>query len=145
MLIRNMTLKDLEEVDVIEQSCFSMPWSKESMEESLKNPENIYLVMEEDGRIDGYLGVWCVAGEGQLNNIAISSKERKKGKGRKLLEALFEEAACRKLTGITLEVRKSNAPAIALYEKAGFETAGIRRGFYDKPKEDAVIMWKYFK
>lgn len=144
MLIRNMTPEDLDEIDAIEQSCFSMPWSKKSMEESLKNPENIYMVIEENGRIDGYLGAWCIVGEGQINNIAIRSEERKKGKGWKLLAAFLEEAACRKLTGITLEVRKSNAPAIALYEKAGFESAGIRRGFYDAPKEDAVIMWKYF-
>lgn len=140
MNYRRMEETDLKQVVLIEKDNFSMPWSYESFQSSRRKKENIYLVAEENGQIAGYCGVWVVAGEGQINNIAVRKDRQNQGIGRGLLTSLFEEGSKNKVESFTLEVRKSNINAIALYQKMGFKELGIRKDFYERPREDAIIM-----
>ncbi len=141
MEIRSMTEADLSEVCAIENEIFSDPWSREDFRNSLLDDKNDYLVVEIDGRIAGYCGYWGVAGEGDIFNVAVKQEYRRQHVGETMLKALISKGLARGITSFTLEVRSSNEPAIRLYESLGFEKAGIRREFYTKPKEDAVIMW----
>lgn len=140
-LIRNMQESDLDEVCRIEQESFSMPWTKEAMAASLKNENNVYLVAEYAEKIAGYCCMWGIAGEGQINNVAVDKAYRGKGIAQKMMKAFIEEGRKKNLTEFTLEVRESNLAAIRLYEKIGFKKEGVRKDFYDAPKENAVIMW----
>lgn len=141
MKFRFMEKKDLEQVCEIENKTFSQPWTREDFEASISNPNHIYIVAEEEDEIAGYCGLWMVAGEGQINNVAVREDFRKKGVGYGMLSYLLELGREKNQDAFTLEVRASNEPAIRLYEKLGFHSAGIRRGFYEKPREDANIMW----
>lgn len=141
MLIRRMMEADLEQVCVIEQETFSDPWSREDFMDSLKESNNGYLVAIMDEGIAGYCGYWGIVGEGYIYNVAVKKEYRRHKIGYRMLKALMEEAKGRGITSLTLEVRYSNEAAIGLYETLGFERAGIRKDFYTKPKEDAVIMW----
>lgn len=140
-VIRKMQESDLDEVIEIEQASFSMPWTKEAMADSLKNENNVYLVAEYAGKIAGYCGMWGIAGEGQINNVAVDQSYRRKGIAYQMMQSFIEEGCKKNLTEFTLEVRESNTAAIRLYEKIGFQKEGIRKDFYDAPKENAVIMW----
>lgn len=141
MIIRKMTETDLSEVCAIEQATFSDPWSEEDFRSSLKEPGNGYLVAEEEGEIAGYCGYWGIAGEGYIYNVAVKKEYRRQRIGYQMLKTLLDESLGRGITSFTLEVRRSNEAAIRLYEALGFESAGVRKDFYTKPKEDAVIMW----
>lgn len=142
MLIRKMVERDLEEVCQIERETFSDPWSKASFLETLSDENNHYLVVIIDGSVAGYCGYCGVCGEGYIYNVAVKSTFRRQGIGQRMLEELIKQAESRGITSLTLEVRKSNYPAINLYKKLGFVEAGIRKDFYTKPIEDAVIMWR---
>jgi len=141
MQIRKMTMEDLQQVCAIENETFSDPWSEEDFSNSLQEANNAYLLAELDGVIAGYCGYWGIAGEGYIYNVAVKQEFRRQGLGYQMLKTLIDESADRGITSFTLEVRASNEPAIRLYESLGFESAGLRKDFYRKPKEDAVIMW----
>lgn len=140
MIVRNMTTADLEEVVRIEELSFSQPWSRQSFEDGLRRTENLFLVVEEDGAVRGYVDMYCCMGEGEITNVAVSPESRGRGLSSALMEACLEKAKALAIERIVLEVRVSNEAAIHLYEKYGFEKLGIRKGFYDFPKEDAYIM-----
>ncbi|NLJ97374.1 MAG: ribosomal protein S18-alanine N-acetyltransferase [Clostridiales bacterium] len=142
MLIREMLETDLDEVCVIEAETFSDPWSKTSFLDSLSDSNNCYLVAVVDRSIVGYCGYYGVAPEGYIYNVAVSKNYRRQGIGCKMLEELIKQASLRGITSMTLEVRVTNRPAIELYKSLGFNQKGIRKDFYNKPKEDAIIMWK---
>ena len=139
--IRRMTAKDVTAVVKIENEIFSEPWSADSFRIGLETKNDIYLVAEEDGEILGYCGLWGVIDEGQITNVAVAPGHRRRGVAEKMLRELMQQAAEADFTEFTLEVRVSNAPAIALYHKLGFHDEGIRKDFYAKPREDAIIMW----
>jgi len=139
--IRKMTDEDLQQVCEIERETFSDPWSMEDFAKSMHEQNNEYLVAEKDGMIAGYCGYWGIAGEGYIYNVAVKNEYRKQHIGHQMLSVLLQNSAQRGISSLTLEVRQSNTAAIRLYESLGFENAGIRRDFYSKPKEDAVIMW----
>ncbi len=141
MMIRTMKEKDLAAVHQIECSIFSKPWSMADFTDSIRSPENIYLVVEKQDEIVAYCGLWGVAGEGQINNVAVKQNLRGQGIGRAMLSLLIKLGRKQGLRAFTLEVRVSNLPAIALYRKLGFKDAGVRRNFYEAPAEDALIMW----
>ena len=141
MTVREMTCDDLSEVVRIENENFTMPWSRQSFEDSLAKDYNIYLVVEEEGKIAGYCGMLLTPFEGQINNVCVDVDFRHRGVGYKMLGTLLEQGRKRGISEFTLEVRQSNSNAIALYEKLGFKNEGVRKDFYDMPKEDAVIMW----
>ena len=139
MIIRRMTLEDVKKVAQIEMECFSLPWSEASFEDSLAREDTVFLVCEEE-EVVGYIGMYLSFEEGEITNVAVTSSYRKKGCGNLLIEAIKEEARTRDAECILLEVRVSNAPAISLYKKHGFEEIGIRKNFYEHPTEDAIIM-----
>lgn len=143
MIVREMGAADLDMVARLEAEVFSEPWSRESFLVEVNTPNHIYLVVEEHGSILGYCGLWEVAGEGQITNVCVAPEHRGKQVATQMLEELLNRAAKQKVGAITLEVRVSNEPAIRLYEKLGFEVAGIRKDFYSHPTEDAKIMWRY--
>ena len=138
MRIRPMEIADLQQVCAIENDSFSEPWSRESFQNEIENERRIYLVAEEEGQILGYCGMWEIAGEGQITNVAVRRQSRGKGIAGSLFDTLIQSGMEKGLTSFTLEVRVSNHAAIALYEKFGFQSAGIRKDFYDHPKEDAM-------
>lgn len=140
--LREMTAEDGADVAKIELECFSLPWSEEALIASLQQNYSYFVVACTDESIIGYGGVYVVAGEAEIINIAVKSEYRGKGVGKELVMALLQEAKKRDAKNTFLEVRESNINAIALYEKCGFKKNGIRKNFYEKPVENAVIMWK---
>ena len=107
--------------------------------------KGIFLVAERDGQAVGYVGCQTVLDEGYITNVAVSPDARRQGIARTLIEKLTAEARAAGLAFVTLEVRVSNAPAIALYEGAGFGRVGVRKNFYTAPTEDAVLMTLFLK
>ncbi|MDF2485512.1 MAG: hypothetical protein K0R46_1680 [Herbinix sp.] len=141
MEIRKMTEADLEQVCAIENETFSDPWSEADFRNSLLDDKNDYLVVEIDNKVAAYCGFWGIVGEGDIFNVAVKKEYRRQHIGEAMLKALIEKGVARGITSYTLEVRISNEPAVQLYESLGFLRTGIRKDFYSKPKEDAVIMW----
>ena len=127
----------LADVAELERLCFADPWSEESLR-LLLGETALGFVVTEDGRAVAYGGMLCVAGEGQITNIAVHPDCRRKGIARSLITAAIQSAEG--LDTVFLEVRESNTPAVSLYESLGFERIGVRKGYYQKPKEDAVLM-----
>lgn len=140
-MIRYMTEKDIPSAADLERRFFSVPWTEAGLQESFERPEYLFLVVEEDGKVVGYAGLSQVLDEGDVTNIVIDEAYRGRGLGAALTSALLEEGRTRGITSFTLEVRVSNQTAIHIYEKIGFRSAGVRKGFYEKPTEDALIMW----
>ena len=142
MNIRLMAEEDVESVSNIERQLFSKPWTKQDFLNSMSDRHNIYLVAENDQHeVVGYCGIWGVLDEGQITNVAVREEDQGKGIGYEMLQELIAIGKNEGLSQYTLEVRVSNKRAIRLYEKLGFEEEGIRKEFYDKPVEDASIMW----
>lgn len=143
MMTRAMEEQDLDQVVSIEQACFSQPWSRQGFLDSLNGEDGLFLVAqgEADHReIRGYVGMTISIDEGEITNVAVADIYRGCGVGEALMNGLIAEARKREITRIVLEVRVSNAPAIGLYKKIGFRSVGIRKNFYEFPKEDADIM-----
>jgi len=141
--IRKMTTEDLLAVVEVENICFTTPWSEDSFRNELTtNMLAVYYVAEVDQRVVGYAGMWHVMDELHITNVAVHPEFRGKKIGNQLLEALIGFSSSGPYTGMTLEVRVSNDVAIKLYTKYGFEKLGIRKGYYQDNKEDAIVMWK---
>lgn len=139
---RRMRTEDVPFISRLEEETFSMPWSAESFLRMIGQEDTAYFVAEEDGRILGGCGLLLIAGEGNITNVVVTPGARRRGVAMGLLTYLMSEGGRAGLRAYTLEVRVSNAAAIGLYEKLGFVSEGIRPGFYEKPVEDALIMWK---
>lgn len=139
-----MTQKHLAGVHKIEQECFSHPWSLESLESEMKNENSLFLVALEDGEVIGYIGMSIVIDEGYIFNVAVSAIWRKRGVATALINELVTYAKKNNFSFITLEVRESNMLARSLYSKFGFIKAGERRDYYSAPKENAILMTKFF-
>lgn len=138
--ITPMNEQNYKAVAAIEAACFSQPWSEKTFFEELSNPNaHTYLALD-GGEPAGFLSVWEVLGEVSVNNIAVLDAHRRKGIAKALLQQMLAELS--QAQSVTLEVRKSNSAAIALYESFGFERVGERRNFYEKPTEDALLMTK---
>ena len=142
MKILPMNEYHVAQVAELEKLCFSDPWSENSVASELKNPLSLWLIAEEDGVVCGYVGSQTVLGETDMMNIAVHPDCRRKG----VASALITELICR-LKGqgshiLRLEVRESNAPAIALYKAMGFTQLGLRKNYYRNPKENALILGK---
>ncbi len=142
MNIRSMTDVDLKQAAAIEAACFQEPWSLEVLASGLNKEWNLYLAAEVDGQLAGYGAACVIAGEGEIQRIAVLDAYRRQGHGRKLLDALVVACRGRGARAMTLEVRESNEPAIRLYFAAGFRIEAQRKDYYRNPREDALIMWK---
>lgn len=145
LILLAMTENDVPAVASLEKECFSSPWSEASLFESLNNEGSIFLCAKIKEKIVGYIGASVVLDEAYVSDVAVSKNERRRGIGEKLLEEC--EKICREkgCSFLSLEVRKSNKAAISLYEKCGFVVLGERKNFYSDPRENALIMTKYFK
>ena len=142
MEITRMTKAHVASVANLEKICFSDPWSEKSVGEELKNELSLWLVAMEGERLAGYVGSQTVLGETDMMNVAVDPVFRRQGLGEKLIQSLIEQLKAAGSHCLTLEVRATNTPAIALYSKMGFQEIGRRPKYYRNPREDALILRK---
>ena len=143
--ITKMTSAHIEEIARLEKECFSSPWSEDGLKSELDNSFARFFVALSDGRIAGYIGSHNVLGEVYITNVAVFPEFRRNGVGMTLVDFLVNEMNAEEAEFVTLEVRESNIKAIDLYEKCGFEKVGKRKDFYEKPREDGVLMTHFIK
>ena len=135
-----------DDIYEIEQASFSMPWSKRAIEEEILNKHAVCLTaLDENGTVIGHANMRHIINEGHINNIIVAEHHRRKGAASMLVAELIKAAVQKEMIGLTLEVRQSNCAAIRLYEKHGFAAEGVRKSYYSKPTEDAIIMWKHIE
>lgn len=140
--IRRMTSEDAPAAAALEKECFSEPWSENAYLSTLANENAIYLAAEtESGELVGMCGVLDILGEGDISNVAVAKAFRRQRIGERLLTELLRRGTEKGITAFTLEVRASNEAALGLYGKFGFAPEGRRKNFYEKPREDALILW----
>jgi len=136
-----MKKENLPQVLEIEKLSYTNPWTRESfLYEITENPLATYLVAVEGEKVIGYGGIWIVLDEAHITTLAVHPDFRRKGIGEVLLKALIDLAKNRRVQNIILEVRVSNLAAQYLYKKIGFQPIGIRKKYYTRPEEDAVVM-----
>ncbi len=140
--IRRMRLEDVPQIADLEAACFSLPWPVEAIASELSNPLSLWLVAVEGDLLAGYVGSQSVMGEADMMNLAVTPAYRRMGIAQSLVCSLLDALAAQKVSSLTLEVRASNENAIALYSKLGFSQVGRRPRYYEKPKEDALILRK---
>ena len=140
-VIRPMERADVSRVHEIECACFRSPWSKLALAGELRNDVAHYLVMEADGVICGYGGMWLLFEEAHVTNVAIMPDYRGQGRGKRLMLAMMRHAVKRGAEKMTLEVRESNMVAQKLYAGLGFEQNGFRPGYYSDTGEGAQLLW----
>ena len=139
--IRPMSLADLPAVLEIEKECFPAPWSERIFRDVLDLDYYHFLTAILDGEVAGYCGYIRSFETADIANIAVRGSLRRSGIGEKLLRKLMDDGYRAGVERFSLEVRASNTPAIALYEKLGYRQEGLRRGYYENPREDALILW----
>ena len=142
MELKRMTDAHVSQVAEIEKLCFSDPWSENSIASELDNRLSLWLVAVDGDTVAGYIGSQSVLDEADMMNVAVHPDYRRQGIGRDLVLALADALKEKGIRGLMLEVRQSNAPAIALYESLGFCQVGLRPNYYRNPKEDALILRK---
>ena len=142
MRFLEMKAVHVPQVAALEKLCFADPWSENSVASELNNDLALWIVAMNDDTVVGYIGSQTVAGETDVMNIAVHPDWRRRGIAQSLIECLVVELKNRGSEALMLEVRASNAPAIALYEKLGFRQVGRRPNYYRNPKEDALILRK---
>ncbi len=145
MTIERMKECHVPQVAALEKLCFSLPWDEGSISSELSNPLSLWLVATEGDTVAGYVGSQSVLGESDMMNIAVHPDFRRRGLAQALVEELVGQLAENGNHCLTLEVRASNDPAIALYEKNGFGEVGRRKNYYRNPKEDALILRKEWR
>ena len=131
-------------ISELEKRCFSDPWSVNSITSELNNPLSLWVVAMDGDNLAGYVGSQTVLGWADMMNLAVAPEYRRLGIGEKLVAQLVKWLRDNQTTCLTLEVRVSNSPAIALYQKMGFTEVGRRPNYYHNPKEDALILRKEF-
>lgn len=140
--IRRLCESDVEALSILAKECFSEPWSAKAFAELVEDEQSTYLVALLREEVVGCCGVTNVCGDGDVNIVMVKETARGQGIASAMLQELLKEGTSMGIEDFTLEVRVSNAPAIHVYEKLGFASEGIRPGFYSKPTEDAMIMWR---
>ncbi len=142
-LIRKMTELDLDEVMMIEQESFTLPWSRESYQGELRNSFASYIVCDCAGDVAGYAGIWVVFEEAHITNVAVKKSFRTRGIGLALMDEAERIARARKATRILLEVRPSNEAALHMYRNLDYMQTSLRKAYYTDNGEDAIVMTKY--
>ena len=143
--IVNAEKRHIAALEDLEKQCFSMPWTAQMLESQLPDDRHVFIVAENDSELLGYVGMMYVLDEGYISNVAVSPMFRRQGIADALIAELVKRAEDLELSFVTLEVRSSNSAARALYAKHGFSDVGIRKNYYDFPKEDAILMTKIMK
>lgn len=142
MVILDAKRQDLDEIMDIERAAFSVPWSESGMVFEIESEDAYVPVARDNGEMTGFAVLHMFGSEGELFNIAVKEERRGEKVGKKLLAAVINFASKQRLERIFLEVRQSNLPARSLYEKAGFKELGVRKNYYEHPRENAVMMVK---
>ncbi len=138
---RPMAAPDVERVVAIEAAAFTSPWKADTFRTLLERPgAELWVLDDEDAGVVAYAVLWCILDQGELANIAVIDGYRGRGYGAYLLSRVIEVARSRGVEAIYLEVRESNTGAANLYRRFGFEQMGVRRDYYDSPREDALLM-----
>ena len=138
--------RHIADIMQIEKECFSLPWNRRQLMNQLTDDWHIFIAAcTREDKVLGYVGVDCVLDEGYISNVAVSPQYRKQGIADALLIELLHRAEERELAFLTLEVRESNLPAISLYSKHGFANVGVRKNYYAKPMENAILMTNFLK
>lgn len=135
--------EDVLVVAEIEKECFSKPWSEKAIKAVINDDLSHFIVAKVGNEVVGYGGMYSVMGEGYIYNIAVKRKYRKFRIGTNIVNELVNYSKIKSLNFLSLEVRKSNTPAINLYSNCGFKKIGNRKNFYTNPLEDAIIMTKF--
>lgn len=142
MILEKMHSAHVAQITELEKICFSDPWSEKSIASELDNKLAFWLVATEGERVAGYIGSQTVMDETDMMNVAVHPDFRRRGIAEALVNGLVDALKTQGSHCLTLEVRASNAPAIALYEKLGFSEIGRRKNYYRNPREDALILRK---
>lgn len=141
-VFRYLKEEDIDQILKIEELSFATPWTRQSFENELKlNQFAVYLVLEKEGQIVGYCGMWLIVDEAHITNIAVLPEFRGQKLGEAILRMIMEVAKKKGAKTMTLEVRVSNTVAQSLYRKLGFMNGGIRKNYYTDNYEDALVMW----
>lgn len=142
MIIRTAEKKDIEDIARIENSCFSVPWSLDAIEQEICENKlaKFFIACDGEDNVVGFIGIWTLIDECQINKVAVLPEKRKLGIGKAILNHVLKLTREQGIKSWYLEVRESNIAAQALYESAGFSGVGIRKGYYVEPIEDAVLM-----
>ena len=144
--LRPATSSDVLNISILEERVFPTPWSEEPIRHDIEHNESaLVAVAEWDGNFAGYLDVWQVVGEGQVNNFGVLPEFRDKGIGSQLMQYMMEWLLENGNLEISLEVRVSNEGAIRLYHRMGFRDLGVRKKYYLDTGEDALLMSKSLK
>ncbi|MBP7176502.1 MAG: ribosomal protein S18-alanine N-acetyltransferase [Thermoclostridium sp.] len=139
--IRKVKPEDIDGIALVETQSFTIPWSRQMFADELNNPLALYYVATCEDKVIAYAGLWIIADEGHITNVAVEPSWRRQQIAARMMQKILEAAEEYKLSGLTLEVRAGNQPAISLYQKFGFQVEGRRRGYYSDDHEDALIMW----
>lgn len=139
--IAPMTDQDIEAVETIERLCFTTPWTRESLTAELQDSSSCCLVAMSGRDVVGHIGLWMMVDEAHIITLAVHPEHRQRKIGERLLNAGIAEGLRRGIRRMTLEVRSSNEAALRLYRKYGFAPIAVRKRYYEKEGEDAVVMW----
>lgn len=144
----------LDDVAGLQHASFTSPWSVDAISWELRETDvaRLYVLEEEPpaegtpseappGRLIAYCACWVIFDELHINSLAVAPELRRRGYARQLLDAIFQEVTAEGVTSATLEVRRSNIAALALYERLGFQVEGVRPDYYQRPREDALVLW----
>lgn len=146
IIICDATTELVPQIAALEEQCFSLPWTEAQLISQLPDERHEFIAaLDENGRVAGYVGMMFVLDEGYISNVAVDRSLRRRGIGDALIAEMNSRAQKRGLAFVTLEVRESNAPAIALYAKHGYVRVGERKNYYDFPRENAILMTKFFE
>ncbi len=140
--VRSATPADAPRLSEIEKECFSLPWSEKSLCDFIENQNTEMLIAEDESGIIGYAGAYLLIDEADIANVAVTSRARRRGVARRLVNELEKALRRHDIVSASLEVRQSNSNAIGLYSSEGYEQIAVRRGYYLSPREDAIIMKK---
>lgn len=143
--IINVEVKHIAQIEELEKQCFSVPWTAQQLKTQLSGNMHVFIAAVNEEEVLGYMGMMYVLDEGYISNVAVSPEYRHRGIADALISELISRAQELELSFVTLEVRVSNAPAIALYKKHGFSEVGRRKNYYNFPTEDAILMTTFLK
>lgn len=135
----------IPQLAALEERCFSMPWTEAQLSSQLPDASHEFIAALDGGGVIGYVGMMTVLDEGYISNVAVAEEHRREGIGDALIAEMDRRAEQRNLSFVTLEVREGNAPAIALYSKHGYVPVGMRKNYYESPRENAILMTKFLK
>lgn len=141
---RALAGEPLEAVAGLQHLSFTSPWSADAIGWELRETDvaRLYVLEEEEaGRLLAYCACWVIFDELHINSLAVAPDARRRGHARRLLDRVFQDVISEGVTAATLEVRRSNAAALALYERLGFQVDAVRADYYQHPREDALILW----